>query len=1432
MRTTNTTLRRVKLAAFSLLASLVAFLAFTGAANAQRGGEREARPIPSPRYYSGVQYLEAGEFESAAAFYRSELKSAMRIGTQSWIDSICYYAMLGESFYQAGNLNEALTNYNAALSIAVAYPNWLGRVNYAAGVTTQPKGPAPWGPSRRATPLGVFPQKATITIGDKITDERLLKNGVVSEQRSIPIDPLEILRCTALSIRRRSEILGPLAPYDPTSQQILDTFQKRAVAPNHWSIASLDVVWGLALAESDKTESAIKTLTESLVMAGTYDHTLTGTALFELGNLYMKAEKVREAAVCYYEASIAAFYYGDNLLVEESIRNYSNASKALRRNGEDPVVGLAFRWAKSLKNAQTLTASFGLELVEEFIDHGKLNLATSGLNAVEKMMRGGGGLRSSRVADRWNYLNALLFYANGDIADGDQALAKVVDGCKIRSPWALQLLRLDNYVKGGLSSNGALTPRNAADLYEYLLREPSVVDWAARPTEALSIQMIAPPAAYERWFCILMDRDLKDRAFEVAERVRRERFFRTQTYGGRLLSLRYILTADEALTTASLRNARQDLFFQFPELSDSIQESKTLFNELNSIPTVPSEKEVSDHQVSLFERLAVASAKQEAIMRFIAAGRVRIPYVFPPVYSVADVQKRMPEDTAILSFIDAEGETFGFMIGKDNLDAWRIGATNKVASAVAVFLKTIGNTEGTRQIEASALAEAHWKAQGARLREIVLGAQDVEADRFNIVFSKLVVVPDGALWYLPFEALCLPAMASTVQEGEDTEDEIPQEDLKHVLPQENDSDANSENSDDANANAENEEEDDLDAAYTATQDEAAEIEAETASADEDPEAETEDAIELADEEQNAEQDAETNAKTNSKEDVKSASQQAAPAKRKSRSARQREELEAYEASLIPMIQASELTIRYSATVGSALPNALGRNAFVETTVAAGMTYPKEPAELVEAAVDRFAASVSKTEPFRIGSIALPGSIYAARLKRLVVFDEIVGNVWNWEPLIPGKNPAGSRAADWIAAPWGAPRLFVAPALRTHAEDALKNGGDGSELFLPILAMQASGADSMLLSRWRTGGRSAYDLTTDFVKNYEAVPAAEAWKRAALKLMKREVVVEEEPRLRKLGRSEATPTYEQPFWWAGYMLIDSGEAVSAAELERFDEANLQKAQQENALLEGGDVAQQDAPNGQNANGQENGPGARSDQSGANGSDANANGADSNEADASSTEDDENADADEGVVVPSFVNSKKSNEKSGAASKDDKADGKSNAKTDVDPLDLGPKKLSDDNLAAQDEEGDDFFAVDDEENVEEPDANEAGDEKANADEADAKNAKESGKADDKEADDEANEEDLDDGEGISTDDEDVAAEKADSAKSAPKSTSAPSNAKSAPKTSNVKVTPKTEVKAAPKKAVTVKPTVKEPSKSDEKSSDKSGSKTGKVSLKPKK
>ncbi|MBR4833216.1 MAG: hypothetical protein IKU86_02630, partial [Thermoguttaceae bacterium] len=397
---------------------------------------------------------------------------------------------------------------------------------------------------------------------------------------------------------------------------------------------------------------------------------------------------------------------------------------------------------------------------------------------------------------------------------------------------------------------------------------------------------------------------------------------------------------------------------------------------------------------------------------------------------------------------------------------------------------------------------------------------------------------------------------------------------------------------------------------------------------------------------------------------------AAQPRRRSRSAREREELDAYEATLIPMIQAQDLTIRYSATVALALPNALGRSAFVETTVLLGETFPKETVETTDAAFDRLSRAVSKVEGLRRGSLkAIPGSLYATRTRRLVVFDEIVADDWNWAPVLPGQTRRGNRLDDWIRAPWGAPRLLVLPALRTPAENSLKNGGDGSELFLPVLAAQSTGADATLLSRWRTGGRSAFDLTTDFLKNYESQPVADAWKTAVLALMKRDVVLDEEPRLKTPGRSEAAPKYDLPFWWAGYLLIDSGEALSAEELKKLREETDAQAK----------------PNAENAD-----PNAASEAGAAIGVDPNApaagTGADPNateieiDGETETAPNDENAEDD--ALVPTIT------VRTPTATDDEKHEEESDAK----PFGLGPRALDDETLEKNDQEGDDFFSGD--------------------------------------------------------------------------------------------------------------------------------------------
>src|SRR5213078_2656289 len=84
--------------------------------------------------------------------------------------------------------------------------------------------------------------------------------------------------------------------------------------------------------------------------------------------------------------------------------------------------------------------------------------------------------------------------------------------------------------------------------------------------------------------------------------------------------------------------------------------------------------------------------------------------------------------------------------------------------------------------------------------------------------------------------------------------------------------------------------------------------------------------------------------------------------------------------------------------------------------------------------------------------------------------------------------------------------------RSAARKPAAAAGEG--IFQSLCNLMSGGARSILLTRWRTAGRTNFDLVREFAKESADAPAAEAWQRACLLARENPIDQKHEPRLKR------------------------------------------------------------------------------------------------------------------------------------------------------------------------------------------------------------------------------------------------------------------------------------------------------------------------------
>lgn len=239
---------------------------------------------------------------------------------------------------------------------------------------------------------------------------------------------------------------------------------------------------------------------------------------------------------------------------------------------------------------------------------------------------------------------------------------------------------------------------------------------------------------------------------------------------------------------------------------------------------------------------------------------------------------------------------------------------------------------------------------------------------------------------------------------------------------------------------------------------------------------------------------------------------------------------------------ARVRVRYAPTLSLAAPRRGGRKREAQTAVVAGRLYPRDGDEPTQTAAVRIQAVLPHTT--RLPDILpAPSGLFAMLCNRLVVLDDIEdrsGGAYDWSPMQIDRGKPGSALGNWFTLPWGGPDQVLLPGFHTAAESALRDGGSGDEIFLSLCGLMSTGARTVLLSRWRTAGRTTHQLTREFLQELPYTTASAAWQRSVFLLMHDELEPGTEPRV-QLPPLESPLPADHPFFWAGYLLADTGAA---------------------------------------------------------------------------------------------------------------------------------------------------------------------------------------------------------------------------------------------------------------------------------------------------
>jgi CHAT domain-containing protein len=263
----------------------------------------------------------------------------------------------------------------------------------------------------------------------------------------------------------------------------------------------------------------------------------------------------------------------------------------------------------------------------------------------------------------------------------------------------------------------------ALDSYKCTIQHTEALWWAVYiATEASAIAFREEvQAAYREYVDLLVEQGQFNKAYELAEQ-------------GKARSLLNVTEARR--TTPPSEGSQQEKTLR--ELSRSIARLRL---QLLSSDLSP------EQQIRLHKEIADAEYKmQETQLNFeLASSRDR--WVWSELANVESLQKKMAQDQmALAEFFLGEDRSFAWFFTPDGVSLEILPARKEIEKAVRAYLNVLASTPNHLRIEEDM---AKLRRQAELLFATLFGSLSAHIKPSQ----RLIIVPDGLLHYLPFEAL-------------------------------------------------------------------------------------------------------------------------------------------------------------------------------------------------------------------------------------------------------------------------------------------------------------------------------------------------------------------------------------------------------------------------------------------------------------------------------------------------------------------------------------------------------------------------------------------------------------------------------------------------------------------------------------------------------